>query len=334
MATNLQKILQAIKATAKTSHPWIRGQPAPQPYFTYRDGVWRSSTDTALPTNTTSLSCSTLSVLSWNIDFMRILPSERMTRALAFLATYTALLPAPPILMFNEMLVSDLQLLQHTPWIQDRYNLTDLDDRYWESGYYGTCMLISRALPISRVFRVHYTDTAMERDGLFVDLHLNNRTLRVCSTHLESLVAVPPRRPGQMAEAARFLREAEAGILGGDLNAIESFDRRLHADNGLEDAYLRRGGEEDAREGMTWGQMAPTTQREQFGLSRMDKLLFCGGVDVRHFETFGMDVVVDSEELRARLVREEGLEKGWVTDHLGVRGDFVLLANGRSGASL
>lgn len=174
----------------------------------------------------------------------------------------------------------------------------------------------------------------MERDGLFVDLNLNGKRVRVCSTHLESLVAKPPKRPGQLAQAAEFMHQAEASILGGDLNAIEPFDKRLHNDNGLTDAYLSRGGEEDAQSGMTWGQMAPTMQREQFGLSRMDKLLFCGAADVEFFETFGMDVVVESRELQQQLIHEEGLEKGWVTDHLGVRGDFVLTANSRPGASL
>ena len=46
-------------------------------------------------------------------------------------------------------------------------------------------------------------------------------------------------------------------VLAGDLNAIEPFDRTLHLDNGLKDAYLELGGKEDSEDGYTWGQQAP-----------------------------------------------------------------------------
>ena len=38
---------------------------------------------------------------------------------------------------------------------------------------------------------------------------------------------------------------------------IEPFDRKLHSDNGLKDAYLELGGKEDSDDGFTWGQQAP-----------------------------------------------------------------------------
>jgi len=186
----------------------------------------------------------------------------------------------------------------------------------------GTCVLISKSINIAKVFRVHYEHTAMERDALFIDSVLNSKTIRICCTHLESLVADPPLRPKQLAAAAQFMHEADGSILGGDLNAIQPFDKHLHSDNDLKDAYLETGGKEDDETGMTWGQMAPTRERERFGLSRMDKLMFCGAVEIKSFEYFGLNVVLDDGPVAKQLVEEDGLEKPWVTDHLGVRGDF------------
>lgn len=177
-------------------------------------------------------------------------------------------------------------------------------------------------MTIAKIFRVHYDHTKMERDGLFIDLTVNDKTVRICCTHLESLVAHPPLRPKQLAAAAQFMHEADASVLGGDLNAIQPFDKTLHTQNSLKDAYLDTGGEEDAETGMTWGQMAPTKERNKFGLSRMDKLMFCGAIEVEHFETLGMDVIVDDPSVAKQLIEEDGLDKPWVTDHLGVRGDF------------
>lgn len=178
-------------------------------------------------------------------------------------------------------------------------------------------------MSIVRVFRVHYERTDQERDALCIDVQVTDgRILRVCSTHLESLVADPPLRPSQLATAAKWMHEADAGILGGDLNAIQPFDKTLHSENGLKDAYLQMGGKEDDEAGMTWGQMAATRERDRFGLSRMDKFLYCGNVEVDHFETFGMDVVVENDDVAESMIANGGIEKAWVTDHLGIRADF------------
>lgn len=169
----------------------------------------------------------------------------------------------------------------------------------------------------------------MERDALMVDLlHTDNRSVRLCCTHLESLVAKPPKRPAQLAEAAASMKAADTfgAVLAGDLNAIETFDKTLHLDNGLKDACLESGGEEGDVKFMTWGQMAPTREREMYGLHRMDKILYCGGLQLEYFETFGMDLLLGDETLKQQLMEEDGLEKGWITDHLGVRGDFSVLS--------
>lgn len=108
-------------------------------------------------------------------------------------------------------------------------------------------------------------------------------------------------------------------VLASDLNAIEPFDRTLHTDNKLQDAYLPLGGKEDDDEGYTWGYQVPVAMRERFGCSRMDKILFCGDVQVKAFERIGAGVKI-AEEKREE-VRKAG-EQEWVSDHYGVMGDF------------
>lgn len=181
-------------------------------------------------------------------------------------------------------------------------------------------------MPIKGVFRVIYPNSAMGRDALFIDVPLpEGKTLRLGSTHLESLRAKPPKRPRQLEIAAEFMKQADASLIAGDLNAIEEFDRTLHLDNDLKDAYLENGGQEGADEGMTWGQMAIPAQRKMFGLGRLDKILFCGDLrlEAHGFRTFGLDVALEGEEARELVEHGYGnLEKAWVTDHVGVMADF------------
>lgn len=165
----------------------------------------------------------------------------------------------------------------------------------------------------------------MERDVLCIDVEAGRKTLRVCCSHLESLIADPPKRPHQVATAAKFMHEADASVVAGDFNAIEPFDKTLHSDNDLQDAYLACGGTEDDPAGMTWGQMAAPAERNKFGLSRMDKLFFCGALSAKSFELFGQDVEVADAEIRSQLMEKYKMEKGWVTDHLGVKAIFSVI---------
>ncbi|KAI9765465.1 MAG: hypothetical protein M1835_007376 [Candelina submexicana] len=148
----------------------------------------------------------------------------------------------------------------------------------------------------------------MDRDGLFVDIAVkspntsSSRTLRLCNTHLESLVADPPLRPDQVALAAKHLQDpsVHAGILASDFNAIQPFDRTLHTDNGLQDAFLDLGGQEDLEEGNTWGYQSMREVRDKFGPKRMDKVCYCGGVEVGRLKRIGVGVRVE-EGKRAKM---------------------------------
>lgn len=334
--------MEALKAAMNSGPAQHRGDdyhaPRPQDYYhATDDGIWKSSTaiqKVSAGPMSPPINPTLIRLISWNIDVLVPHGQYRMRAALQYLEQVTT--SSPPetatVIFLQEMSPSDLVQIRSTPWIASRFHITDYDHTNWLSPMYGTTALIDRRLAIKNVFRVPWL-SKFDRDGLFIDVALSNSTspgegneikvLRLCNVHLESLVADPPVRPTQLASAANNLHKEEvaAALLAGDLNAIQPFDRTLHSDNGLKDAYLETGGKEDSEEGYTWGQQAPAWMREQFGCSRMDKILFRGAVGLRAFERIGMGVRVE-EEVRAEV--EKDIEGGWVTDHYGVMGDFEL----------
>lgn len=127
-----------------------------------------------------------------------------------------------------------------------------------------------------------------------------------------------------MEIAGQFLsgEKVAVGVLAGDLNAIQPFDRQLHLEAGLKDAYLELGGAEDSDDGFTWGYQSRPGTRERFGCSRMDKILYRGDVELKGFERVGMGEMV-AEEYREQI--RAARREVWVTDHYGVKGDFELV---------
>ncbi|EMR70883.1 putative endonuclease exonuclease phosphatase family protein [Eutypa lata UCREL1] len=263
--------------------------------------------------------------------------------------------PTAVVVFLQECVPSDLRILSETPWVRSHFHLSDLDAENWTSGHYGTAVLVDRRLPVAAaagLFRVHYAQTRMERDAFFVDVLMvlaerrsrgGKKLIRLCNTHLESLALDPPLRPAQVKLFAGYMHgggdggdtgttTAETGgaggkpqphgaVAAGDFNAIQDFDRALHADNGLRDAFLELGGREDTGAAFTWGQQAATGLRKLYGCSRMDKVYFCGGLKLLRFERFGADVQLDGEGY-AKEFDALDFEKPWVTDHLGVTATF------------
>jgi hypothetical protein len=43
------------------------------------------------------------------------------------------------------------------------------------------------------------------------------------------------------------------------------------------------------------------------------------------FERFGSGVDVDDGGVRDALIKDEGMDGGWVTDHLGIKADFEVI---------
>lgn len=328
---------QAMKDSAtlrKSSVPWKDDEPCAQSYYTFDSATSAWVARTPSDEIAANGGIAGIALYSWNIDFMLPFPEARMKPALAYLGNLVGsnTTNTAPIIFLQECTPSDLATIAAAPWIRERFHLTDLDTSSWATSHYGTITLIDSRLPITAAFRVHYSKTRMDRDALFVDVSVQGKTVRLCNTHLESMVFDPPFRPRQMQIVAQYLREdkVHAGLAAGDFNAIQPFDRTLHTDNGLKDAFLELGGKEDTDEGYTWGQQAATMLREKFGCSRMDKVYFRGGAEVVRFERFGQDVLTEGEEETSQIVAL-GFEKAWVTDHLGVKAEVKILGDTNAG---
>jgi tyrosyl-DNA phosphodiesterase 2 len=324
-----QKAIADSNLLRKTDVSWKLDEPFPQPYhiFDTTTSSWTSKTPPSPPTQQPKIT--SIALHSWNIDFMLPFGETRMKVALDHLGDLMSNLASTPsiapVIFLQECTPEDLATISSSPWVREKFILTDLDATYWATGHYGTTVLLDARISIASVFRVHYAQTRMDRDAFFVDVALGSdnagKLVRLCNTHLESLAMDPPLRPAQVELVARYLHaeEVHAGIAAGDFNAIQPFDRTLHTDNKLKDAFLELGGKEDSDEGFTWGQQAPTKFREQFGCSRMDKVYFCGGVKVREFKRFGQDIELpDSEGKQREEVVALGFDRPWITDHLGI----------------
>lgn len=161
------------------------GTPVHQPFYRFCDGHW-------IPVVGASKGCyktaAPIRLITWNIDFAAPAPRERMAKALEHLGqmhsgenpdldheredtdtdtdTGAAL---PSIILLQEMTEPDLQQIQQSPWIQQRFFITDLSDQHW-LGLYGTTTLVDKRFSVQRVFRVLYPASTMQRDGLFVDV--------------------------------------------------------------------------------------------------------------------------------------------------------------------
>ncbi|KAH7093701.1 Endonuclease/exonuclease/phosphatase [Paraphoma chrysanthemicola] len=331
--STLTPIQQALTASLNSGPAQKREDahyvPRQQSYWASgANGSWQSIKPPealAIPSFEPTINSRAIRLISWNIDVLVPFAVERMRAALQHLDQVVS--ASPPdvavVVFLQEMGQSDLQQIRDSQWIKQRFNLTDIDKDNWLSPLYGTTTLVDRRLRIQNVFRVPWI-TKFDRDGLFVDIALSDaRVLRLCNTHLESLVADPPVRPLQLAAAAEYLRKVEVScaLLAGDLNAIQPFDRTLHSENGLNDTYLILGGKEDSDDGFTWGQQVPQWMKDRFGCSRMDKILYRGDILPKKFERIGMGVQV-AEDVRAEVEKE--IDGGWVTDHYGVMGDFEL----------
>jgi tyrosyl-DNA phosphodiesterase 2 len=310
-------------------------KPRPQNFWIVDDdGAWQSTYSSYSSSGAGSpINPGAIRLISWNIDVLVGHAEERMRAALTYLEEMVASTPSetPVVVFLQEMGRSDLVQIREANWIKSRFNITELDHKNWSAPHYGTTTLVDRRLSITSVFRVPWV-TKFDRDGLFVDIAMTNKqsanankkVLRLCNTHLESLVADPPVRPLQLAAASPYLKESNVAgaLLAGDLNAIQPFDRTLHSDNGLKDTYLDLGGQEDSDDGYTWGYQVAQWMKDKFGCSRMDKILFHGAVQPYSFDRIGMGLKV-AEEDREKVGSD--IERSWVTDHYGVMGDFKLL---------
>ncbi|PPJ51034.1 hypothetical protein CBER1_07544 [Cercospora berteroae] len=337
----VQRSIQLVADKKRPSIPWKLDEPWHQPYYVHDGSKW-TAREAKVSNTSPSSNVSKLALYSWNIDFMLPFPESRMKAGLNYLQEHVIQSEDTAVAIYlQECVESDLKTVSEQPWIQQNFCISDIDISNWASGHYGTITLLSRSTPPTSLFRVHYSATKMERDVLISDIKLpsptNNQdafTIRLCNSHLESMAFTPALRPPQVSLIASYMHQSPkvtAAVAAGDFNAIQPFDKTLHSDNNLLDAYLENGGKEDDPEGHTWGQQASTALRERFGTSRMDKVYYTppasegqGSLTLVKFGYFGRDVVLEDEE-EAEEIRNLGFSKAWVTDHLGVEAVFEIV---------
>lgn len=268
---------------------------------------------------------------------------------------------------------SALAVILDHKWIQQEFLAVDITF----PGNYGTVTLVSQNLAIATTgiprgcFRVPNPTSFMGRDILSTDLVLENGgILRICNVHLESLSGHGTKaRPLQLALVSKLLKQEgiSAGIVGGDMNAIEPPDFVLHRqeDIQLKDVWVEFVGEEVAIEkdnefvgrkgrvgendgsSTNWGDAACHTwgynsEKTIFYPRRMDKVLFCNAPEANlslvpvkggAMERLGIQKKVKvefekpSKEAGEEVDEDEYCDFLHLSDHFGLLTRFVVVKN-------
>ncbi|KAJ4288065.1 hypothetical protein N0V90_012082 [Kalmusia sp. IMI 367209] len=307
--------------------------PLPQPFYTFHNKTWTSSTQHTITPDPSPTTLSSLALITWNIDFMAPEPQARMASALNHLERLISAIPSSSavVIFLQEMMetqlfpkdAKDLTQIAKAAWVRARFNVTDLESAHWSSQY-GQVTLVDRRLSIQSVTRLHLV-SEFERDALFVDVRLNGseaeqRLLRLCNVHLDSMTG--SLRPVQWKGLALHLQDTSSGVvasvLAGDCNANQPRDLTEPQNNGFKDAYLETGGVEDDEAGCTWG--FQSIGWERWGRARMDKEVYWGDIEVTGLDRIGVGVRIEDDDARRALEEEETLD--FVTDHYGLIGNF------------
>ena len=111
-----------------------------------------------------------------------------------------------------------LRGLTNVPFIRDRYSLSDLDGRTFNS-WYGVILLVANDLPVCRLSLVDFPHSQMGRRLILVDLSFSSgRLLRIGTVHLESLNNAEQRSEQLKICEKEFSRLSGDFILMGDFN--------------------------------------------------------------------------------------------------------------------
>lgn len=177
---------------------------------------------------------------------------------MSHLQTLFGTTPHSLVVMLQEVCLESLQALRSNSWVQQNFTLSDSDApqsiydtvegssfvmkfAYWGSARYFSLMMIPKSFNILECFRVPL-QSLMGRDALFADLEVSTssqerpkQSIRLCTTHLECLFDGRPYRKRQLADISQLLKESLvgnyeniAGVIGGDMNAIEKWDHDIH----------------------------------------------------------------------------------------------------------
>ncbi|KAG6332448.1 hypothetical protein ID866_6640 [Astraeus odoratus] len=260
-------------------------------------------------------------LVSWNVNFDAKNPKKRLIAALdhlqhkVFGCNAPNERPDPCSILLQEVSAAAFTTILNNQWVQQHFVVVPSSTDKWPyNTRYGIVTLVSRTVPVSNAFMIHFSSSRMGRSGLFVDVKLSVpprphaprlsdgiATVRIANTHLESLPQGAEARPMQLGLISESLQEYDlrGGVVAGDMNAIGPSDMTIAEDVGLMDAWQH---EDDDDAGITWGYQP----RTQFPPGRLDKVLFTtrGGLDVEEPERFGMGLKTDHGD--------------WVSDHYGL----------------
>jgi len=311
----------------------------------FSSGQWIHAPRTPFDANaryaTASLPTS-LTLITWNVDFYMDEAPLRLTAALDYLQLYAfpeyeGWQPPPCMILLQEVERDAFPALLAHPWVQAWFMVVPGSPREgWPQGgshRYGTVTLVARSVVLAASACVHFKESRMGRNALVTDVLLGGsephaRVLRVVNTHLESMPEGARRRAVQLGEIAQLLRSGgtetvfAGGVVCGDMNAIVPSDAMLPEQNGLLDAWdeqrrrhrrhrrRSRGmgleGEDEEEEGITWGYQPPC----EFPPGRLDKILY---TDSDAFEMKGIRRL----GVELRMSTPEG-RIDWVSDHYGL----------------
>ncbi|TGZ83205.1 hypothetical protein EX30DRAFT_339413 [Ascodesmis nigricans] len=278
---------------------------------------------------------------TWNLNISTPYSHERAYTLLNHIRK-TCAHSTPAIINLQGIDLNALTTILTHSWVREFFQLSDIEpvDRCC----YFTLTLVSHSLPVTKVLRVPFKRSNMNRDVLVVDIKLERNprgypsytsidsmipggVLRVANVHLESTVDGFLERPYQLQTVARLLSQPHvvAGIVGGDLNALCREDHRLPELNGLRDAFHRDEGRavvgpryKDIEEemGYTWG----LERMSRVPPMRRDKVLYIGDVGFARDRT-GRIVT----RVGARLTCEVG-GRGYVpvSEHCGLMTQIVV----------
>ncbi|KAJ7592428.1 Endonuclease/exonuclease/phosphatase [Mycena floridula] len=269
--------------------------------------------------------CPEISLISWNIDFMRPMVKARMTLALQYLRTQLKTTPGSKSSLRSTSLLPCCILLQEVDsdafptiladkWVRDNFFVVPGE---WQGQSYGNVTLVSRNLRVVASSCLDFPTSTMGRNAIIVDLAVDSgssrgnsskRRIRIANVHLESLPDGSKNRVSQLKSTSQVLKAPEIalGLVAGDMNAIGDSDVKLPESFGLTDAWT---GDEDAEVGFTWGWQP----KSRFPPGRLDKICY-------HVATH--EPIRVSSPIRIGVGLKHGA--GWVSDHYGLMSTISL----------
>lgn len=281
-----------------------------------------------------SLSMSSLSLVSWNIDAFSSRPAERAKRIVSHILARPKL---PDIVCLQEVTPSVRIFLLDNARVRDAFLVTDAEDgTCFKDVPFATMTMLSRIcfdtgpdLPqddkterherfmIRGVSRVRLP-SKYRREALYIDIilpRIPGVVLRLVNVHLDSLEDTLLYRAQQMEILGHILREpgCSGGLIAGDFNAISSGDDGLLGKNGLVDAWVSLHGVADLA-GATWG--VGIERQDGLRQGRLDKIAMTGvtATDMKVLRPGLIEVPVPGGESR---------EIPW-SDHCGLTCTFTV----------